>query len=45
MTGCRQVGQAGAPPVPTAVADHYTLELQALAASLATPADNERRPY
>jgi replicative DNA helicase len=30
--------QAGAPPVPPAVADRYTLELQALAASLATPA-------
>jgi replicative DNA helicase len=29
--------QAGAPPVPTAVADRYTLELQALAASLAVP--------
>ena len=29
--------QAGAPPVPAAVADRYTLELQALAASLATP--------
>ena len=33
--------QAGAPPVPPAVADRYTLELQALAASLATPAGNE----
>jgi hypothetical protein len=30
--------QAGAPPVPTAVADRYALELQALAASLTTPA-------
>jgi replicative DNA helicase len=30
--------QAGAPPVPTAVADRYTLEFQALAASLTTPA-------
>jgi replicative DNA helicase len=30
--------QAGAPPVLTAVADRYALELQALAASLATPA-------
>jgi replicative DNA helicase len=29
--------QAGAPPVPPAVADRYTLELHALAASLATP--------
>jgi replicative DNA helicase len=29
--------QPGAPPVPTAVADRYTLELQALAASLTTP--------
>jgi replicative DNA helicase len=28
--------QAGAPPVPTTVADRYTLELQALAVSLAT---------
>jgi replicative DNA helicase len=33
--------QAGSPPVPAAVADRYTLELQALAASLATPAGNE----
>jgi replicative DNA helicase len=33
--------QAGAPPVPPAVADRYTLELHALAASLATPAGNE----
>jgi replicative DNA helicase len=30
--------QAGAPPVPRAVADRYTLELQALAASLTGPA-------
>jgi replicative DNA helicase len=30
--------QAGAPPVPPAIADRYALELQALAASLATPA-------
>jgi replicative DNA helicase len=29
--------QAGAPPVPPAIADRYTLELQALAASLTTP--------
>jgi replicative DNA helicase len=36
--------QAGAPPVPSAVADRYTLELQTLAASLtnaARPAGNE----
>ena len=33
--------QAGAPPVPPAVADRYTLELHALAASLATPDGNE----
>jgi replicative DNA helicase len=33
--------QPGAPPVPTAVADRYTLELQALAASLANPAGKE----
>ena len=33
--------QPGAPPVPPAVADRYTLELQALAASLATPASDE----
>jgi replicative DNA helicase len=32
---------AGAPPVPLPVADRYTLELQVLAASLATPAENE----
>jgi replicative DNA helicase len=31
--------QAGAPPVPPPVADRYALELQALAASLAVPAD------
>jgi replicative DNA helicase len=30
--------QPGAPPVPTAVANRYTLELQALASSLTTPA-------
>jgi len=30
--------QPGAPPVPAAVADRYALELQALAASLTTPA-------
>jgi replicative DNA helicase len=33
--------QAGAPPVPTAVADRYTLELHALAASLTAPAGND----
>jgi replicative DNA helicase len=33
--------QAGAPPVPTAVADRYALELQALAASLAIPAGDD----
>jgi replicative DNA helicase len=33
--------QPGAPPVPTAVADRYALELQALAASLATPAGDD----
>jgi replicative DNA helicase len=33
--------QAGAPPVLPAVADRYTLELQALAASLAVPADDD----
>jgi hypothetical protein len=33
--------QAGAPPVPPAVADRYTLELYALAASLATPAGKD----
>jgi replicative DNA helicase len=31
----------GAPPVPEAVADRYTLELQALAASLAVPAGDD----
>jgi replicative DNA helicase len=31
--------QAGAPPVPAAVADRYTLELTALAASLTIPVD------
>jgi hypothetical protein len=34
--------QPGAPPVPTAVADRYALELQALAATLATPAGPNR---
>jgi replicative DNA helicase len=34
--------QPGAPPVPTAVADRYALELHALAASLATPAGDDR---
>jgi replicative DNA helicase len=33
--------QAGAPPVPAAVADRYTMELQALAASLAVPAGED----
>jgi replicative DNA helicase len=33
--------QAGAPPVPPAVADRYTLELQALAASLGVPAGDD----
>jgi replicative DNA helicase len=33
--------QAGAPPVPEAVADRYTLELQALAGSLTTPAGDQ----
>jgi hypothetical protein len=33
--------QAGAPPVPEAVADRYALELQALAASLAVPAGDD----
>jgi replicative DNA helicase len=32
--------QPGAPPVPTAVADRYALELQALAASLSGPAED-----
>jgi replicative DNA helicase len=34
--------QPGAPPVPPAVADRYALELQALAATLATPAGPDR---
>jgi replicative DNA helicase len=33
--------QPGAPPVPPAVADRYTLELQALAAGLTTPAGDD----
>jgi hypothetical protein len=33
--------QPGAPPVPQGVADRYTLELQALAASLSTPDASE----
>jgi hypothetical protein len=33
--------QPGAPPVPPAVADRYILELQALAASLTTPAGDD----
>ena len=33
--------QTGAPPVPQAVADRYTLELQALAASLTSPASDD----
>ena len=33
--------QPGAPPVPTAVADRYSLELQALAASLTTPGSDD----
>jgi replicative DNA helicase len=33
--------QPGAPPVPSAVADRYALELQALAGSLATPVDDQ----
>jgi len=33
--------QAGAPPVPGPVADRYTVELQALAASLTSPASND----
>jgi replicative DNA helicase len=33
--------QPGAPPVPTAVADRYALELQALAASLSAPAGDD----
>jgi hypothetical protein len=38
LVGRRQVG---APPVPAAVADRYTLELQALAASFSTPAGED----
>jgi replicative DNA helicase len=38
LVGRRQVG---APPVPTPVTDRYTLELQALAASLTSAADND----
>jgi replicative DNA helicase len=38
LVGRRQVG---APPVPAAVADRYTLELQALAASLAAPVGDD----
>jgi replicative DNA helicase len=33
--------QAGAPPVPAAMADRYTVELQALAASLTAPAGDD----
>jgi hypothetical protein len=33
--------QAGAPPVPGPVANRYTVELQALAASLTSPASND----
>jgi hypothetical protein len=33
--------QPGAPPVPSAVADRYALELQALAASLTSPVDDQ----
>jgi replicative DNA helicase len=33
--------QPGAPPIPEQVADRYTLELQALAASLAVPAGDD----
>jgi replicative DNA helicase len=33
--------QAGAPPVPPAVSDRYTLELQALAASLTAPVGDD----
>jgi replicative DNA helicase len=36
--------QPGAPPVPPAVADRYALELQALAASLTTPAGGDDGP-
>jgi replicative DNA helicase len=38
LVGRRQVG---APPVPAAVADRYTLELQALAASLTAPTGDD----
>ena len=38
LVGRRQVGP---PTVPAAVADHYTRELQALAASLSTPAGDD----
>jgi hypothetical protein len=34
--------QAGAPPVPTAVADRYAVELQALATSLSPPVGGDR---
>jgi replicative DNA helicase len=34
--------QAGAPPIPEPVADRYTLELQALAASFTAPASEDR---
>jgi hypothetical protein len=33
--------QAGTPPVPSAVADRYTLELHALAVSLSAPAEDD----
>jgi replicative DNA helicase len=36
--------QPGAPPVPAAVADRYTLELQSLAASLSGPAADDDGP-
>jgi hypothetical protein len=36
--------QAGAPPVPSAVADRYSLELQALAATLDIPAADDDGP-
>ena len=40
LVGHRQAGhrQAGAPPVPPALADRYAIELHTLAASLTTPA-------
>jgi replicative DNA helicase len=41
LVGHRQVG---AQPVPPAVADRYTLELQALAASLAVPVGDDSPP-